>query len=69
MAFSEQSRNDPNAELFDPDHDCSTDESVGGDPEGRCALVPEEQCTLRCHIRWLDDEPQDNDPLVDKRRK
>ncbi|WP_212824340.1 hypothetical protein [Polymorphospora rubra] len=62
MAISDQSQSDPRAELFDPDEDCSTHEPIGGDPEGRCGLV--QRCTLRCHIRYLDGEDQDNDWLV-----
>ena len=67
VGITQESRNTLGAELFDPDEDCSTDESVGGDPEGRCALVPDERCTLRCHIRYLENEPQDNDWLMDNR--
>jgi hypothetical protein len=65
MTFSVESQEDPRAELFDPDADCSTDEAVGGDPGGRCALVAAEQCTLRCYIRHQENEPQENDWLVD----
>ena len=67
MAVSKESQNDPRAELFDPDEDCSTDESVGGAPGGRCALIPEEQCTLRCYVRHAEGEAQLNDALVDTR--
>lgn len=63
MAFSPKSQEDPRAELFDPDEDCSTDEQAGGGPEGRCALIPE--CQLRCVIRREGGESQYNDWLVD----
>lgn len=66
VAASKESQGDPRAELFDPDEDCSTDKSVGGDPEGRCALIPEEQCTLRCHIRYQEGESQLNDAIVER---
>lgn len=63
MAVSKESQDHPRAELFDPDEDCSTDESAGGAPGGRCALIPEEQCTLRCHLRHEAGEHQLNDSL------
>jgi hypothetical protein len=65
MAISEESQGNPLAELFDPDEDCSTDESVGGDREGRCVLIARERCALRCHIRHDEGEAQENDRLFD----
>jgi hypothetical protein len=54
---------DPRAELFNPDDDCSDDESAGGDPRSGCAITP--TCTLRCYIRHQAGEAQLNDALVD----
>ena len=63
VGITQESQDNPRAELFDPDDDCSTDESAGGDPRGQCAITP--TCTLRCHIRWQEGEQQLNDALVD----
>lgn len=63
MGITKESQEDPRAELFDPDDDCSTDEAAGGDPSGQCAITP--TCTLRCHLRWQEGETQLNDAVVD----
>ncbi|WP_033338892.1 hypothetical protein [Catenuloplanes japonicus] len=56
----------PAAEPFHPDEDCTNDPVIGGDPRSGCALTV--TCTLRCHLRWLDGQAQENDAIADRLR-
>jgi len=53
---------DPQPEPFDPTTACHPS-SLFGDGSGQCPYGT--PCTLRCQIRFLDDQPQPNDLLAD----